>query len=291
MRVLQTKGKQLGAACALLLSLGSIALGGTKEEIIRLQKDILNMQTQVRELQKSIDESSGALKVQLEQLNSQAAKTNALLQSMKDALDLGQASQKATLSDLIMELKTINVRLDETHTRINSLAAQYAETKMQVETLKNPPRMLLATGDPSLPISPDQVYLAAYNDFVQGNYDVAIQGLQTYLAHFRDSELADNAQFYIGECYVGQKKYAEAVLSFDQVINLYPKGDKVAAAYLKKGLGLLELQKNEEAIEQFKYVVLNYPASPELHIARQQLELLGVNVDELLKKAGKKRGT
>ena len=185
----------------------------------------------------------------------------------------------------------MSARLDETHNRIGSLAEQYAETRMQVEALKNPPRLQLATGDPNQPVSPDQVYLAAYIDYMQGNYEVAIQGFQAYLALYRDSELGDNAQFYIGESYSSQNKFEEAVLSFDQVINLYPKGDKVPAAYLKKGLCLLELQKNEDAVLQFKHIVTTFPKTPEMHIARQQLELLGINADEFIKKTPtRKRG-
>jgi tol-pal system protein YbgF len=263
---------------------------GTKEEIIRLQKDVLSLQAQLRELQRSTDESSTAFRSQLEQLSALAAKTNSLLQGMRDFVEASQNAQKSSISELAAELKTMNARMDETHNQIGSLAEQYAETRMQVEALKNPPRLLLASGDPSQPVSPDQVYLAAYNDYMQGNYEVAIQGFLAYLAHYRESELGDNAQFYIGECYLSQKKLQEAILSFDQVTNLYPKGDKVAAAYLKKGLCLMELQKNEEAVLQFKHIVITFPQSPEMHIARQQLELLGINVDELTKKTTRKKG-
>jgi tol-pal system protein YbgF len=263
---------------------------GTKEEIIRLQKDVLSLQAQIRELQRATDENSTAFKTQLEQLAALALKTASLLQGIRDSVEASQSAQKAAISDLTTELKSLNARLDETHNRIGTLAEQYAETRMQVEALKNPPRLLLASGDPSQPVSPDQVYLAAYNDYMQGNYEVAIQGFQAYLAHYRDSELADNAQFYIGECYFSQKKLEEAVLSFDQVINLYPKGDKVPAAYLKKGLCLLDLQKNEDAVVQFKHIVVTFSQSPEMHIARQQLELLGINVDELMKKTLRKKG-
>ena len=60
-------GKRGALTLFLVLGLIPAAAGGTKEEIIRLQKDILNLQTQIRELQKSIDENGGLLKVQLEQ--------------------------------------------------------------------------------------------------------------------------------------------------------------------------------------------------------------------------------
>ncbi len=264
----------------LMLSGVPFALGGTKEEIIRLQKDILNLQGQIRDIQRSIDENNASFKLQLEQMVAATNKSSSLMEALKSSGDLSTASQKSVLGDLMVEMKAINTRMDEIHQRINSLGEQFAETRLQVENLKNPPRMLLASPDPNQPVSSDQVYLAAYNDYMQGNYDVSLQGFQTYLAHFRDSELADNAQYYIGECYYSQKKYNEAILSFDQVINLYPKGDKVSTAYYKKGLALVELQKHQDAIEQFKSVLSKFRNSPEAPIARQQLEMLGVNADE-----------
>ena len=273
---------------ALVLSL-ALVRGGTKEEIIRLQKDILNLQNQLRDIQRTVDENNAAFKIQLEQLSSSSNKTSILMESLKGMMDLATAGQKATIADLMVEMRALNTRMDEIHQRINTISEQFTETRLQVENLKNPPRMILASGIPNQPISSDQVYLAAYNDYMQGNYDVAIQGFQTYLAHFRESELADNAQYYIGECYYSQKKYNEAILSFDQVINLYPKGDKVSTALYKKGLSLTEIQKHQEAIDQFKAILIRHANSPEAALARQQLELLGVNADEVVRKPSTRR--
>ncbi len=281
--------KILFAGLIPVLFFGIPLRGGTKEEIIRLQKDILNLQNQLRDIQRSVDESNASFKLQLESLTASSNKTASLMESLKALTDLATASQKSAIADLMVEMKALNTRMDEIHQRINSISEQFAETRLQVENLKNPPRMILASGVPNQPISSDQVYLAAYNDYMQGNYDVAIQGFQTYLAHFRESELADNAQYYIGECYYSQKKYNEAILSFDQVINLYPKGDKVSTSVYKKGLSLVESQKHQEAIEQFKAILTRYANSPEAPIARQQLELLGVNADEVVRKPAPRR--
>ena len=48
-------------------------LAGTKEEIIRLQSDVLQLQNQIRMLQKSIDDNGSVFRSLLEQLNDQVA--------------------------------------------------------------------------------------------------------------------------------------------------------------------------------------------------------------------------
>jgi len=53
----------------------------------------------VRELQRSTDDSSAAFKAQLEQLNALAAKTNLLLQGLREIVEGSQAAQKTAISD------------------------------------------------------------------------------------------------------------------------------------------------------------------------------------------------
>lgn len=132
-----------------------------------------------------------------------------------------------------------------------------------------------AGGAPAPVPSPESLYNAAYADFSKGNYPLAISGFEEYAGRFPDSDLADNALYWIGECYFGQGKFGSAVEAFDRMLEKYPKGDRAAAANLKKGLALLEDNKVGQAIVQLKYVVATYPGSDEARVARDRLSSLG----------------
>src|SRR5262245_43868584 len=49
--------------------------------------------------------------------------------------------------------------------------------------------------------TPEQAYQAAYIDFSKGNYPLAIQGFREFVRRYPDSDLADNAQYWIGESF------------------------------------------------------------------------------------------
>ena len=125
--------------------------------------------------------------------------------------------------------------------------------------------------------NPMEVYQAAYRDYQRGNYDLALAGFRDFLARYPDSELAANAEYWIGESLYSQKKYSEAIDEFNRVVNKYPKSDKAPGALLKKGYAYLAINDRPRAIVQFQYVVHEYPNSRESALAKDRLRQLGVD--------------
>ena len=118
----------------------------------------------------------------------------------------------------------------------------------------------------------------AYADYLRGNYNLAVDSFKIYREQFPGSPLADNALYWIGECYFSQKKFEDAIEQFNLLLFDYPLGDKVPAAYLKKGLSFLEMGKREEALSVFKLLITKYPSEDETRIAQQKVkEILGQN--------------
>ncbi|MFQ5740732.1 MAG: tol-pal system protein YbgF [Acidobacteriota bacterium] len=248
---------------------------GTKEELIRLQSDVLQLQNQVRLLQKSFDDQNGTMRSLLEQLNDQTAKTNRVLEEMVKVLRDEKADFRKTVSDLHQEIQGLSVKLDDTNNRLASLHQKVEESQMRVET-----RRLPSASDPG-GAKPDQVYSLAFNDYLGGNYELAIRGFQDFLVNYPESEYTDNAAYYLGLCYQHQGRSEQALQAFDQVINLYPKGDMAPSAYYKKALLEQEQQKNEAAIETYRKLITLFPNSQEAVIASQELEGLGIDTSKL----------
>jgi tol-pal system protein YbgF len=124
-------------------------------------------------------------------------------------------------------------------------------------------------------VSPQDVYNMAYNDYLKGNFDLAVEGFKMYKDQFPASPLADNALYWIGECAYSQRKFEDAVNVFNELILAYPQGDKVAAAYLKKGMSFAEMGRTGEALAAFKLLVAKFPVEEETRIAQQKIKELG----------------
>ena len=254
-----------------LLCVFSWGLAGTREEVIRLQSDVLQLQNQIRLMQKSVDESGATFKSLLEQLNDQIATTNLRMERMTQTLKSQGTEVGISAAQLRVELRSLSVKWDDTNTRIAALQQKLQENQLQVQSLRRVP-----IGRQGASMEPDQVYSAVYNDYLMGNYDLAIAGFQDFLVNFPDSEYADNASYYLGACLYEKKRLEAAIQAFDQVINLYPRGDKTPTAYYRKALALEQLQRNTEAIETLKKLLTIFPDSQEAKMADQELANLDV---------------
>jgi tol-pal system protein YbgF len=107
---------------------------------------------------------------------------------------------------------------------------------------------------------------------------MAIQGFRDYVMRYPDTDLADNALYWIGECYYSKKSFKEAIDAFTQLLNTYKTSDKAAAALLKKGLAYLELGDRSQAVINLQYVLYEHPGTKEAELARSRLAALGVKV-------------
>src|SRR5260370_42414740 len=119
-----------------------------------------------------------------------------------------------------------------------------------------------ARGGGSAP-SADTLYSNGLRDITSGKYDLARQEFQDYLKFYGDTDLASNAQFYLGEIAYSQKNYDRAVTEYDHVVTNYPKNFKLAPAQLKKGMALIELGQKTAGFRALREVVRRFPGPQE----------------------------
>lgn len=143
-------------------------------------------------------------------------------------------------------------------------------TEAAAEGTTEPPASVLPAN-----LSAKEVYDMALQDYRRGNFQLAIDGFSIYRDHFSESPLADNAVYWIGECYYSQGKWEEAIAQCNDLILNYPQGDKVPDAYLKKGMSLMKQDKKEEALAVFKILISKYPLEDATAIARQKIKEMG----------------
>ncbi|MCH8287773.1 MAG: tetratricopeptide repeat protein [Candidatus Marinimicrobia bacterium] len=116
-------------------------------------------------------------------------------------------------------------------------------------------------------------YQKAMEFFNYANYSEALDIFEKLLGSNPHSELADNSQYWIGECYYGNKEYERAILEFEKVFT-FPNNNKMEAAQLKLGICYLRLNDKKRAQEEFSRLVNLYPGSEYLPIASKLLNRL-----------------
>lgn len=132
-----------------------------------------------------------------------------------------------------------------------------------------------SAASPAAPgVSPQRLFDTAWADYTAGQWALAIAGFETYIKSFPRSELADDAQTYIGASHLLDGKYESAVGAFNAVVATYPDGDSVPEALYKRGLALERLGQTEQARESYQTVIDRYPDSQSSRLATQAIDRL-----------------
>lgn len=126
-------------------------------------------------------------------------------------------------------------------------------------------------GGKSLPEA-QVLYEQAYAWYKAASYQKAIYQFNKFLKDFPQHDLADNAQYWIGESYYSLELFPRAIYAFQRVITYYPKGNKAPDALLKIGMCYLATKDKEKARATFQKLVAEYPASNAARLAHMELE-------------------
>jgi len=267
-------------------------VGAVAREIIQLQRDVALLIQAQRDLQRSVDEKHAIQKTLLEQNLDAVSKLNIALGGLQKTVQDVQANSGARLDTMTTQVQGVADNLEDVKARIGKLNQQLAEMQGTLQSLDAklatpapapgatpPPTGPGGAAAPSgPPPSADVLYSNGLRDFQGGKYDLSRQEFSDYLKYYADTDLASNAQFWLGEIAYAQKDYKTAVTEYDKVITNYPKSFKQATARLKKGMALVELGQKASAIRELREVVRRFPGTDEDRRARAKLKELGVLV-------------
>lgn len=118
---------------------------------------------------------------------------------------------------------------------------------------------------------PEELYERSLELLEQGRLTEAEAGFVRFLAANPDSDLADNAQFWLADSALRRTDVAAALAGFRAVVERYPAGNKVPDALLKVGACLAALGDVESAATVYRELVARFPDSAAGETARQRL--------------------
>ncbi len=144
---------------------------------------------------------------------------------------------------------------------------------------EDPPKRTSAEpseNDDSRPASDDvRAYRAAYGAWRSRDLPLCIDQFRQFLQNYPDSAYADDATYWMADCYFKDGDFKTAILRFDAVVVRYPTGNKAADALYREGEALLRLGRARVAGRAFERVLREYPDSARAPEAQRQLDLLG----------------
>ena len=114
-------------------------------------------------------------------------------------------------------------------------------------------------------------YQVAFELLKAERYDMAAASFKEFLTAFPNSELVDNAQYWLAESYYASNEFEQALQDFQVVVDDHPRSSKVPDALLKMGLCNYNLQRWDAARVTLSRVQEDYAETTAARLAGQYL--------------------
>jgi tol-pal system protein YbgF len=244
----------------------------------RLQADLLlridNLQSETRALSTSIGEYKDLLKRPSKEFDRMKEDVSLRTKTLEEKAKTSEEKNRA----LEEQAKVLGERDKGIEDRLKRLEEKMAELIAIIgklrEAEKRPPAKEVPSEVKGVSTGAGDLYKDAYETFQKGNLEGARRKFEAFLKQYPNTELSDNAQFWIGETYYLKKDFEKAILEYEKAIAKYPEGDKVPAALFKQALAFLELKDKTNARNLLKRVIERYPNTEQAEMAKKRLEMI-----------------
>jgi len=241
MTVLTVAAIMLVSGCAPQLDRIEVSVQGNRDEISRLQTENKKMLQEVQAL-------------------------GQLLRMDRNAGDESSAMRLAKLSQVSTRLDQLMQKLDDNAEYMRDLSARVdlLATRQGIPTLGvYKPPAATSVGTETLPEEGRSIFEMAELDRNRGNIALAKAGFEEFLFKYGNSELSDDALYWLGDLSYGEGEDAAALDYFEDMLKRFPASERAPAALYKSRACLLNLGRQDEAQTMGGTLVEMFPDSAE----------------------------
>jgi TolA-binding protein len=294
-----------------LIAAGWIVVGpasAASREQQEMQRDIAQLQDQVRALQSSFDQKMAALQTLAQQAADAADKANTNVSVL--SAGVGQTLSKevgdrltpiaglnAKVGNVVSDAADVRNSVAELTTQMNRIQQQLSDINNAIKVIQAPPAPPPG-GDAAPPGAgpgvgnappPQDLFNGAMKDYSAGKADIAASEFSDFLRFYPQDPNAVTAQFYVSQIHYSQGKYDTAVKDFDAVLEQYPDNKLTPDAYFMKGMALKSGGHRDAGAVEFRALIKKYPTSDRATQAKEQLRAMGLSVAAGPARATKKK--
>jgi TolA-binding protein len=251
--------KTLAAVVLLLTLLGC----QSEEQMLKINRDIANLQDSVyrlenqqTELKEQLKRSTESLKSQLEDRSSEANQQEVLLGLRDRVFQL-----EAQLEDVNSRLRFL--QSPSSSTSVSMGETRTAEQGQETGAVASSQAATTSVSSQALEVQ----FNSAFADFNRGQYQTAVIGFEDLLLNFPESPFSEQAHYYSGRSYFEQSKWEEAATHFESITKNFPRGEFVRPSLLYLGQCYHYLHVPLKAVETLRALQTNYPDSQEARLA------------------------
>ncbi len=251
----------------------------TTDQISALQKATAELKESTGTKIDTVNSSQAAIMVEIDALKNDLRELAGRVEDNEHLIKYNLEKELGEKGDAKADINVIAEKIDRLEKMVNH-HHQYLNLE--------PFQYINKTNDPATPVSEGNVttlntvngvekakdvllYESSLDLFNDEKYEQALSSFKSFLDTYPKSNLADNAQFWIGECFMGLNQYEHAILEFNKVIKNYPKENKVPNAMYRQAIAMQKIGEATGAKIVLKNLIKMYPKSPEAADAEKKL--------------------
>lgn len=264
-----------------------------KNDLASMQRDIAQLEDQVKQLQTSQNEKNKELTALVQQAVDASGRVTASLASLqKNLTDALNASLNEQQNKIVAPVAVLKTRLDEisgelsaVQQTVGDLSTKFVKfddrlkdiyTAVTTPPVSAPPPPAAAAAPPTANGAPAgttalSLQQDAERDFSSGKYTLALDEFASFIKYFPDYAYAPVAQYHIAEIYKSNEQWEDAAKAFDDVVERFPKNEKTIDAAYWKAYSLQKAGRNADAREEYKSFLSQYSTSEHAAQARKNL--------------------
>jgi TolA-binding protein len=285
---------------ALGLALSSpLAMAQKRDDILSIQRDVAQLQDQVKQLQAGQDQKIATLESLIKQALDESGKVSsaaaALQRTLSDRLNEQQSRVEAPIAALGTkvdqsgdDLRAARETLADLTRRMANLDNKLADISSAVRTLSTPaaappppafsdsPTPPAASAAAAAPrgVTADSLWKKAVRDYTGARDKQALSEFADFTKYFPQDANAPEAQYYMGLIYDHGEQYDDAAQVFEAVAERYPDSPKAADAMYMKGVEYQKAKSDKKAIAAYRAYLKQYPNHANAARARARLRTL-----------------
>jgi tol-pal system protein YbgF len=276
----------------------TLATAQKRDDILSTQRDVAQLQDQVKQLQAAQDQKIATLESLIKQALDESSKVSsaaaALQRTLTDRLTAQQAQVEAPIAALGTkvdqsgdDLRAARENLADLTRRMANLDNKLADISSAVRTLSTPaaappppgasnspgPSASAASTAPS-GVTAESLWKKAVRDYTGAKDKQALSEFADFTKYFPQDTNAPEAQYYMGLIYDHGEQYDDAAQVFEAVAQRYPDSPKAADAMYMKGVEYQKAKSDKKAIAAYRTFLKEYPSNANAAKARTRLRTL-----------------
>jgi TolA-binding protein len=271
----------------------SLAMAQKRDDILSIQRDVAQLQDEVKQLQAGQDQKIATLESLIKQALEESGKVSstaaALQRTLTERLNAQQAQVEAPIAALGTkvdqssdDVRAVRENLADLTRRMANLDNKLADISSAVRTLSTPAAAPPGATDPTAPaasaapagVTAEGLWKKAVRDYTGAKDKQALSEFADFTKYFPQDTNAAEAQFYMGLIYDHGEQYDDAAQVFEAVAERYPDSPKAADAMYMKGVEYQKAKSDKKAIAAYRAFLKEYPNHANAAKARTRLRTL-----------------